>query len=75
MAYKLQKECENIEHVIYEKSSDIGGVWLQNKSVGKSLPVSIVFQLEKLTVMQRYPGCACDIPSHAYVRLEALRDF
>ncbi|WEW61449.1 hypothetical protein PRK78_006939 [Emydomyces testavorans] len=45
MAYKIQKECKNVEHVIYEKNGDIGGTWLEN----------------------RYPNCACDIPSHAYV--------
>ncbi|KAF2725703.1 FAD/NAD(P)-binding domain-containing protein [Polychaeton citri CBS 116435] len=44
MAYRIQKECFNVEHVIYEKNSDVGGTWLEN----------------------RYPGCACDIPSHAY---------
>nr|KMM71314.1 monooxygenase [Coccidioides posadasii RMSCC 3488] len=45
MAYKIQKECKNVEHVIYEKNEDIGGTWLEN----------------------RYPNCACDIPSHAYI--------
>ncbi|KAH8654484.1 flavin-binding monooxygenase-like protein [Tricladium varicosporioides] len=44
MAYKIQKDCENVEHVIYEKNDDIGGTWLEN----------------------RYPGAACDVPSHAY---------
>jgi len=44
MAYQIQKQCENVEHVIYEKNADIGGTWLEN----------------------RYPGCACDVPSHAY---------
>lgn len=43
-AYKIQKECQNVEFKIYEKNEDIGGTWLEN----------------------RYPGCACDIPSHAY---------
>ncbi|KAK2747146.1 hypothetical protein FQN57_002403 [Myotisia sp. PD_48] len=45
MAYKIQKHCKNVEHVVYEKNSDIGGTWLEN----------------------RYPNCACDIPSHAYI--------
>lgn len=45
MAYKIQKECKNVDHVIYEKNADIGGTWLEN----------------------RYPNCACDIPSHAYI--------
>ncbi|EEH33494.1 sterigmatocystin biosynthesis monooxygenase StcW [Paracoccidioides lutzii Pb01] len=38
------KDCQNVEHVIYEKNNDIGGTWLEN----------------------RYPNCACDVPSHAY---------
>ncbi|PSN74052.1 FAD/NAD(P)-binding domain-containing protein [Corynespora cassiicola Philippines] len=49
-AYQIQKYCENVEQVIYEKNSDIGGTWLEN----------------------RYPGCACDIPSHAYTLNFAL---
>lgn len=49
-AYYIQKELENVEHVIYDKNADIGGTWLEN----------------------RYPGCACDIPSHAYTLPFAL---
>ncbi|KAF3490682.1 sterigmatocystin biosynthesis monooxygenase StcW [Arthroderma uncinatum] len=45
MAYNIQKLCENVEHVVYEKNEDIGGTWLEN----------------------RYPNCACDAPSHAYM--------
>ncbi|KAL9092883.1 MAG: hypothetical protein Q9165_004301 [Trypethelium subeluteriae] len=44
LAYKIQKELKNIDHVIYEKNAEVGGTWIEN----------------------RYPGCACDIPSHAY---------
>ncbi|EME39601.1 hypothetical protein DOTSEDRAFT_56930 [Dothistroma septosporum NZE10] len=50
MAYQIQKHCENVEHVMYEKNADVGGTWLEN----------------------RYPGCACDIPSHAYAYQFAL---
>lgn len=50
LAYQIQKQCKNVEHVIYEKNGDIGGTWLEN----------------------RYPGCACDIPSHAYTLNFAL---
>lgn len=38
---KAEEEMENLEIVCYEKNTDIGGTWLEN----------------------RYPGCACDIPS------------
>jgi hypothetical protein len=45
MAYMIQKDSKNVEHVIYEKNPDIGGTWYEN----------------------RYPNCACDVPSHAYI--------
>ncbi|OQU95919.1 hypothetical protein CLAIMM_02074 [Cladophialophora immunda] len=44
IAYKAERILDNIDLQIYEKNSDIGGTWLEN----------------------RYPGCTCDIPSHAY---------
>lgn len=25
MAYQIQKQCENVEHIVYEKNKDIGG--------------------------------------------------
>ena len=31
MAYQIQKQCSNIEHVIYEKNADMGGTWLENR--------------------------------------------
>ncbi|KAJ9642219.1 hypothetical protein H2204_002588 [Knufia peltigerae] len=40
----VQDQSENVDLQIYEKDTDIGGTWLEN----------------------RYPGCACDIPSAAY---------
>ncbi|KAL3603121.1 hypothetical protein FPOAC2_07438 [Fusarium poae] len=50
LAYELQKKCQNVEHVIYEKNHEIGGTWLEN----------------------RYPNCACDVPSHGYTYNFAL---
>lgn len=35
LAYHIQKHCENVEHVIYEKNSDIGGTWYENRYPGK----------------------------------------
>lgn len=35
LAYQIQKNCENVEHVVYEKNSDIGGTWLENRYPGK----------------------------------------
>ncbi|KAH6967580.1 monooxygenase [Ilyonectria sp. MPI-CAGE-AT-0026] len=45
LAYRIQNELENVDHVVYEKNGEIGGAWLEN----------------------RYPNCACDVPSHSYV--------
>ncbi|KAF3010374.1 hypothetical protein E8E14_010060 [Neopestalotiopsis sp. 37M] len=45
LSYKLRKHLgDHVEFTIYEKSSDLGGTWFEN----------------------RYPGCACDVPSHVY---------
>ena len=33
-AYLIEKELENVEHVIYEKNPDIGGTWLENRYPG-----------------------------------------
>lgn len=44
LARQVDKHMKNVDHVIYEKSPDVGGTWFEN----------------------RYPGCACDIPSHNY---------
>ncbi|KAF2430784.1 FAD/NAD(P)-binding domain-containing protein [Tothia fuscella] len=41
---KAEEEMQSVEIVCYEKNSDVGGTWLEN----------------------RYPGCACDIPSVNY---------
>lgn len=41
---KAEEEMANLEIVVYEKNSDVGGTWFEN----------------------RYPGCACDIPSVNY---------
>ncbi|KAJ4375879.1 hypothetical protein N0V83_001157 [Neocucurbitaria cava] len=41
---KAEESMENMDMTCYEKNSDVGGTWLEN----------------------RYPGCACDIPSVNY---------
>lgn len=28
LAYNIEKRCDNIEHVIYEKNPDLGGTWV-----------------------------------------------
>ena len=34
-AYNIQKHCQNVDHVIYDKNDDIGGTWLENRYPGK----------------------------------------
>ena len=36
-AYNIQKLCQNVEHVIYDKNHDIGGTWLENRYPGELL--------------------------------------
>ena len=43
MAIRLKQEGQH-DFIVLEKSSELGGVWRDN----------------------RYPGCACDVPSHLY---------
>ncbi|KAM0330552.1 hypothetical protein ACHAQA_003499 [Verticillium albo-atrum] len=31
LAYNIEKELSNVDHVIYEKNSDLGGTWFQNR--------------------------------------------
>jgi cation diffusion facilitator CzcD-associated flavoprotein CzcO len=42
LAYHIQKHCENVEHVIYEKNPDVGGTWYENRYPGKNLSVQLV---------------------------------
>ena len=41
---RLVQRIPNVSVQVYDKNSDIGGTWFEN----------------------RYPGCACDIPSYSY---------
>ena len=34
LAYQIQKHCQNVENVIYEKNADLGGTWLENRYPG-----------------------------------------
>ncbi|KAF9889081.1 hypothetical protein FE257_008058 [Aspergillus nanangensis] len=44
LAKFVPERMDNVSIVCYDKNSDVGGTWLEN----------------------RYPGCACDIPSPSY---------
>lgn len=58
----------DVEIQIYDKNDDIGGTWLENRSVvicffhSQSWDQVLVLTL----LFRRYPGCACDIPSACY---------
>ena len=67
LAYHIQKDCENVEHVIYEKNSDVGGTWYENRYPGKEHKIR-----ELRSGIDVIIGCACDIPSHAYTLNFAL---
>lgn len=43
MAHLLQRDCVNVEHVIYEKNGDIGGTWLENTYPGTSRHLGSLF--------------------------------
>lgn len=65
-AYKMQKHCGNVEHIIYEKNEDIGGTWLENRCPGCGcVSLHRPSSGRALTVWQ-------DIPSHAYTYNFAL---
>jgi hypothetical protein len=36
MAYMIQKHCQNVELVVYEKNAEIGGTWYENRYPGQS---------------------------------------
>lgn len=38
-AYNIQKECENVEHIVYDKNADLGGVWFENTYPGVACDV------------------------------------
>lgn len=40
MAYKVQKECQNVDLVLYDKNADLGGTWFENRypGVGCDIP-------------------------------------
>lgn len=50
MAYQIQKHCENVEHVIYEKNGDIGGTWLENRYPGQKYWLFILTRADSYKV-------------------------
>lgn len=63
LAYSCERKMQNYKLTIYEKNHDVGGTWLE--SMSPSMHLSTIVRLTYLST-DRYPGCACDIPSHIY---------
>ncbi|KAI9870993.1 MAG: hypothetical protein M1830_003547, partial [Pleopsidium flavum] len=63
MARHIELHMENVEHLVYEKNEEVGGTWYENKYCPLSSS-DLVGRVLKFAL--RYPGCACDIPSHNY---------
>lgn len=63
VARHMKLQMANYELQIYEKNEDVGGTWFENRyeRIGVSLGYNHL-----IGFCGRYPGCACDIPSHNY---------
>lgn len=67
MAYRIQKDVANVEHVIYEKNEDIGGTWLENRYRQRALRHEQVLNSAQIPwLCLRYPISCIHLP----VRLE-----
>lgn len=82
LAKFLPELLHNVSLAIYDKNPEFGGTWYENRYVTISIvrwnPVSQTLGNEDLVPKTwnepslilnpfgRYPGCACDIPSHIY---------
>lgn len=65
----MEQDLQNVDFVMYEMNHDIGGTWVCTILYprGRTELTCIFSQL-----LNKYPGCACDIPSHAYTYSFAL---
>jgi hypothetical protein len=65
MAYLIQKHCENVEHVIYEKNGDIGGTWLEVHLSFRSMShADYIFRPR--TDIQGVPVMSLHMPIHTH---------
>lgn len=59
--FSQKMQGKNAELVVYERNSNLGGTWLENRyAEARRLSLSLVLTRD------RYPGCKCDIPAHNY---------
>ncbi|KAL2165938.1 hypothetical protein VTG60DRAFT_3580 [Thermothelomyces hinnuleus] len=74
-AIRIPERLRNVELVVYEKSERVGGVWYVFST--QCVCVRLIIRLTALCVcvcvcvcvcrwLNKYPGVACDIPSHSY---------
>lgn len=70
LAKILPEKVKNVSLAIYEKNPEVGGTWFENRLV-KRLCSCAVGQI--IFTCHRYPGVACDIPSHNYQVLSGVR--
>lgn len=61
LAYSCEQRMQDYELTIYEKNPDIGGTWLESNVI-----CDCHLQPSLTTIPDKYPGCACDVPSHIY---------
>lgn len=67
MAYHIQKHCQNVEHVMYEKNADIGGTWFENRypGVGCDIPShSYTFNFALNPDWPRYLSPGADVQNY-----------
>lgn len=76
LAKYLPDQLHNVSLSIYEKNPELGGTWYENRCVTQNAQ-RVAWKLSQRTFYRlmsgayadhsnRYPGCACDIPSHIY---------
>ncbi|CAK4031912.1 FAD NAD(P)-binding domain-containing [Lecanosticta acicola] len=61
-AYKIQRHFQNVELIIYEKNREVSEVRLPKKGTVRLMDS----QVSGTWWENKYPGCACDVPSHNY---------
>lgn len=61
-AYKIQKHFENFNLTVYEKNSEVSGTWWEVRY----FVIRVQSRNHADCCQNKYPGCACDVPSHNY---------
>lgn len=76
MAYQIQKQCENVEHVIYEKNENIGGMFtfimLRMKNVLTVLSQVLGLRIDILVLAAIFQVMRIHTNLRSYVRLFSI---